>query len=140
MEGPAVVPNSLFTTSGSLVGSVDKRLVVVLRDNRKLFGILRSFDQFANLVLQDSYERIYAESCYADDPKGVYIVRGENVVLLGEVDLAEEQQTGLQQVSVKEARRKMTQQEELRRRADKARYKTLHKMGFSVDFDDNDTY
>jgi U6 snRNA-associated Sm-like protein LSm1 len=37
--------NSLFTTSGALVNSVDKKMILVLRDNTKLFGVLRSFDQ-----------------------------------------------------------------------------------------------
>jgi len=39
----------------------------------------------ANLVLQDTIERIYVEDRYGDIPRGIYIVRGENVVLLGEV-------------------------------------------------------
>ncbi|KAJ2161519.1 SM-like, degradation of cytoplasmic mRNAs and positively regulates transcription initiation, partial [Coemansia sp. RSA 521] len=48
-----------FTTAESLVDSLDKKLLVVLRDGRKIIGVLRSYDQFANLVLQDSLERIY---------------------------------------------------------------------------------
>jgi hypothetical protein len=39
----------------------------------------------ANLVLQDTIERIYVQSYYADNPHGVFIVRGENVLLLGEI-------------------------------------------------------
>lgn len=39
----------------------------------------------ANLVLQDTIERIYAGSLYADVPRGIFLVRGENVLLLGEV-------------------------------------------------------
>lgn len=77
--------NSAFTTSGALIDCVDKKMVLVLRDNTKLFGVLRSFDQYGNLVLQDSYQRIYVDESYADVPKGVYLVRGENVVLMGEL-------------------------------------------------------
>lgn len=95
---------------------------MVLRDGRKLIGILRSFDQFgnkytltlchtkeaptsawmdkqdqetnyyilsppkiANLVLQDTIERIYVADTYGDIPRGIFIIRGENVVLLGEI-------------------------------------------------------
>ena len=65
-------------------------MIVVLRDGRKLLGILRSYDQFANLVLQDTVERIFLGNRYGDIPKGLYIVRGENVVLLGEIDLDKE--------------------------------------------------
>ena len=39
----------------------------------------------ANLVLQDTIERIYAGKLYADIPRGIFIVRGENVLLLGEI-------------------------------------------------------
>jgi hypothetical protein len=39
----------------------------------------------ANLVLQNTIERIYTEKMYCDIPRGVYIVRGENVLLLGEI-------------------------------------------------------
>ena len=39
----------------------------------------------ANLVLQDTVERIYAGKLYADIQRGIFIVRGENVLLLGEV-------------------------------------------------------
>lgn len=77
--------NSAFTTSGALIDCLDKKMVLVLRDNTKLFGVLRSFDQYGNLVFQDSYERIYVDNCYADIPKGVYLIRGENVVLMGEI-------------------------------------------------------
>lgn len=59
--------------------------MVVLRDGRKLFAILRTFDQFGNLLLQDAYERLYVELEYAEEYRGVYLVRGENVVLVGEL-------------------------------------------------------
>jgi hypothetical protein len=36
-------------------------------------------------VLQDTVERIYAGKVYADVPRGIFLVRGENVLLLGEV-------------------------------------------------------
>jgi U6 snRNA-associated Sm-like protein LSm1 len=39
----------------------------------------------ANLVLQDTTERLFAGELYADVKYGVYIVRGENVLLLGEI-------------------------------------------------------
>lgn len=77
--------NTAFTTSGALITCIDKKMVLVLRDNTKLFGVLRSFDQYGNLVFQDSYQRIYVDDCYADIPKGVYLIRGENVVLMGEI-------------------------------------------------------
>lgn len=59
--------------------------MVLLRDGRTLIGYLRSVDQFANLVLHRTIERIYVGQEFGDIPRGVFIVRGENVVLLGEI-------------------------------------------------------
>jgi len=41
----------------------------------------------ANLVLSESYERVFhpPTATFADIPRGVFLVRGENVVLIGEV-------------------------------------------------------
>jgi len=39
----------------------------------------------ANLVLHRTIERIHVGKKYGDIPRGIFIVRGENVVLLGEV-------------------------------------------------------
>ena len=39
----------------------------------------------ANLVLQDTIERIFINEVYADIIRGIFLVRGENVLLLGEI-------------------------------------------------------
>ncbi|KAL9270251.1 Sm-like protein [Drosera capensis] len=72
------------------MSSTAEKLLVLLRDGRKLFGILRSFDQFANAVLEGAYERVIVGDLYSDIPLGLYVIRGENVVLIGEVDLERE--------------------------------------------------
>ncbi|KIM66158.1 hypothetical protein SCLCIDRAFT_22044 [Scleroderma citrinum Foug A] len=87
-----------FTTSGALVDCVDRKMLVVLRDGRKLHGVLRSYDQFANLVLEDTVERIYHGNAFAEHWHGLFLIRGENVVLLGEVDLDQEDDIPLRQV------------------------------------------
>ncbi|BDA43332.1 g8227 [Coccomyxa elongata] len=88
----------------ALVEELDKRLLVQLRDGRKIVGILRSFDQFANLVLEGAVERIIVGILYAEDPLGLYVVRGENVVLLGDIDPAHDPPAILQKVSLAEIR------------------------------------
>lgn len=80
-------------------------MILVLRDGKKINGVLRSWDQFgiieyqslfamavltmghgpANIVLENAVERIYVKEVYADIPRGVFLVRGENVLLLGEI-------------------------------------------------------
>ncbi|KAF6765951.1 hypothetical protein DFP72DRAFT_865185, partial [Ephemerocybe angulata] len=74
-----------FTTSGALVDCVDRKMLVILRDGRKLHGVLRSYDQFANLVLENTYERIYHQGLFAERHHGLFLIRGENVVLMGEI-------------------------------------------------------
>jgi U6 snRNA-associated Sm-like protein LSm1 len=39
----------------------------------------------ANLVLEDTVERIYHGSAFGQTHHGVFIIRGENVVLIGQV-------------------------------------------------------
>ena len=59
--------------------------MVILRDGRKLVGTLRTYDQHSNLVFQDTIERIVAGGRYfADIPRGIFVVRGDNLVFLGE--------------------------------------------------------
>ncbi|EXJ77188.1 hypothetical protein A1O3_10346 [Capronia epimyces CBS 606.96] len=120
-QGPPQLPPQMFTTAAQLLDLTDKKLLLVLRDGRKIFGILRSWDQFANLVLTETRERYFVSipgststdalsataskdaptlsantslststlprNMYCDIPRGTYLVRGENVLLLGEVDL-----------------------------------------------------
>ncbi len=58
---------------------------MILRDGRHLLGYLRSYDQFANLILHDSLERLYTlDNQMSSVRLGVCVIRGENVALLGE--------------------------------------------------------
>jgi len=77
----------LLTAAVSLVEEVDKKILVVLRDGRKLVGIMRSYDQFANVVLEDTVERVFVGNKFCQKPLGVFIIRGENVVLISEIDI-----------------------------------------------------
>ena len=49
-----------------------------------LFSLL-SLPFPANLVLEDTVERIYHENAFAESFHGLFLIRGENVVLLGEI-------------------------------------------------------
>lgn len=59
-------------------------------DGRTLLGTLLSTDQMTNLVLTETVERIIRTSD-DDEPSsqvehGLYLIRGDNVVICGEVD------------------------------------------------------
>ncbi|KAJ5780224.1 hypothetical protein N7457_005384 [Penicillium paradoxum] len=130
--GPPQLPPQMFTTAAQLLDLTDKKLVLVLRDGRKLIGVLRSWDQFANLVFQDTVERIYAGQMYADVSRGIFIVRGENVLLLGEVDLDREDDIppGLSRAPFEEVFALKKKEEEKRKTGDKKRYDELQALGF----------
>mmetsp|Transcript_18782 Transcript_18782/g.46631 ORF Transcript_18782/g.46631 Transcript_18782/m.46631 type:complete len:224 (+) Transcript_18782:156-827(+) len=93
---PAYLPGS-----SSLVEELDQRIMIVLRDGRHLVGNLRTFDQYSNLVLDEASERRFHSNdekdgektvtYYADVPLGMYIVRGDSIVLLGQIDDYEEE-------------------------------------------------
>ncbi|XP_074580840.1 sm-like protein LSM1B [Curcuma longa] len=98
-------PEDIFLST-SLASYLDKKLLVLLRDGRKLLGILRSFDQFANVVLEGACERVIVGDLYCDILLGLYVIRGENVVLIGELDSEKEElPTHMVCVSVPEIRR-----------------------------------
>mmetsp|Transcript_4448 Transcript_4448/g.8554 ORF Transcript_4448/g.8554 Transcript_4448/m.8554 type:complete len:185 (+) Transcript_4448:58-612(+) len=85
---PAFLPGS-----ASLVEQLDRRIMIVLRDGRHLVGVMKSFDQFSNMVLEDTSERRILHlnkggnsTCYfVDVHLGMYLVRGDSMVLLGEI-------------------------------------------------------
>lgn len=57
-----------------------------MRDGKNLVGVLRSFDQYMNLVLEDTCERVIAEGKYSDFELGFLIIRGDDIVVLAEID------------------------------------------------------
>lgn len=98
-------PEDIYLST-SLASYLDKKLLVLLRDGRKLMGTLCSFDQFANAVLEGASERIIVGDVYCDIPLGLYVIRGENVVLIGELDMErEELPPHMTRVSVPEIRK-----------------------------------
>ena len=64
------------------------RVMILLRDGKHLIGTIRSFDQYSNIVLEDTSERFVYGKKYADMPLGLFVVRGDNLVLCGEIDTA----------------------------------------------------
>ncbi|BFG04358.1 GL10169 [Drosophila persimilis] len=115
-----------------LLEEVDKKLMVLLRDGRTLIGYLRSVDQFANLVLQRTIERIHVGNQYGDIPRGVFIIRGENVVLLGEIDREKEQKLPLKEISVDEILDAQRREQEQRQEKHRLVSKALKERGLAV--------
>ncbi|KAK0090816.1 hypothetical protein PV325_003836 [Microctonus aethiopoides] len=117
--------------TASLLDELDKKLMVLLRDGRTLIGYLRSVDQFANLVLHRTIERIHVGKEYGDIPRGVFIVRGENVVLLGEIDGDKEKDLPLSEVSVDDILDAQRREQELKQDQERLMNKALKERGLS---------
>lgn len=71
---------------------LDQRVLIVLRDGKHVVGTLVSYDQFSNLILHETVERRMKRcretstgivTYYADVPLGLYVVRGDSIVLCG---------------------------------------------------------
>ncbi|XP_012447059.1 sm-like protein LSM1A [Gossypium raimondii] len=96
----------LYTSLATYPG---KKLVVLLGDGRHRLGLLRSFDQFASIVLEGACERVIVGDLYCDIPLGLNIIRGENVVLIGEMDMEKEElpshMTAVSTVEIKRAQK-----------------------------------
>lgn len=141
-----------FTTAAALVGSVDRKIFVLLRDGRNLFGVLRTFDQFANLVIQDAVERIYLGAPGSNEVtkperfgeiyRGVFMIRGENVVMMGEVEIDTEDdhlQT-LQQMPFEVAETELKAVHKHKVQYEKDKTKKLLAKGLINDFIKSDLY
>nr|XP_012147063.1 PREDICTED: U6 snRNA-associated Sm-like protein LSm1 isoform X1 [Megachile rotundata] len=122
---------SIISRTASLLEELDKKLMVLLRDGRTLIGYLRSVDQFANIVLHRTIERIHVGKEYGDIPRGIFIVRGENVVLLGEIDRDKEKDLPLTEVSVDDILDAQRREQELKQDQKRLINKALKERGLS---------
>ncbi|XP_076954970.1 sm-like protein LSM8 [Bidens hawaiensis] len=73
---------------------VDQLISVITNDGRNIVGILKGFDQATNIILDESHERVYStKEGVQQHVLGLYIIRGDNICIIGELD--EELDAGL---------------------------------------------
>ena len=97
----------------------------------------------ANLVLQSTTERIFAADpssletgrptgIFADISHGIFLVRGENVLLLGEIDLDKDDDPppGFEPAELELVKRLAEEKKAADRVREKSRLKKLAKLGF----------
>ncbi|CAI4223492.1 unnamed protein product [Auanema sp. JU1783] len=73
--------------TSSLDSFMNRVISVITGDGRNIVGVLKGFDQLINLVLEDAHERSYSETQGVEQiPLGLYIIRGDNVAVVGEID------------------------------------------------------
>ncbi|TID24059.1 putative small nuclear ribonucleo protein [Venturia nashicola] len=133
----AQLPPQMFTTAAQLLDLTDKKLMVALRDGKTLFGILRAWDQFGNLMMQDTLERIYIKNIFADIPRGIFVIRGENVEMIGEIDLDKEDDipAGYTQEDAETVHAMFMEEDKKKKKREKEKKKALAKYGFEGDLD-----
>ena len=70
-----------------LKGAMERRVSVLTMDGRNIIGTLRGFDAVFNIVLSDAVERVFSPTSGVETVElGLYVVRGESVCVVGEVD------------------------------------------------------
>jgi U6 snRNA-associated Sm-like protein LSm8 len=75
-----------FTLFLSLVCHLEK-VCVLTCDGRFLVGQLMGHDQVQNLILNEAMELLYSkEESVEQVPLGLYVIRGDNVAVVGELD------------------------------------------------------
>lgn len=80
----------------SLQGYIDRRVLLVLQDGRAIVGVLAGFDQKSNVVVSDCKERVYSlDEGVEEIPLGLYLVKGDMIALIGEIDDAIDQAVDL---------------------------------------------
>lgn len=78
---------------------MDKRISVITNDGRNIVGNLKGFDQTVNIILEESHERVFALNTGVDQVVlGLYIIRGDNIAVIGELDEAKDSMMDLSQI------------------------------------------
>ncbi|VDI26654.1 U6 snRNA-associated Sm-like protein LSm8 [Mytilus californianus] len=73
--------------ASALESYVNRTVSIVTADGRIIVGTLKGFDQTINLILDESHERVYSATQGVEQViLGLYIIRGDNVALIGEID------------------------------------------------------
>ncbi|WCJ28530.1 U6 snRNA-associated Sm-like protein LSm8 [Euphorbia peplus] len=77
----------MSTGGPGLESLVDQNISVITNDGRNIVGILKGFDQATNIILDESHERVYSTKEGVQlIVLGLYIIRGDNISIVGELD------------------------------------------------------
>lgn len=66
---------------------LDKNVTVLLKDNKCLTGIFRSFDQYNNITLENVTKITFNEDMYTETFIQLVVIRGESILFLGTGEL-----------------------------------------------------
>ncbi|KAL1787922.1 LSM8-like, U6 small nuclear RNA associated [Sigmodon hispidus] len=89
VAGSSSIPGTSGPSSmtSALENYINRTVAVITSDGRMIVGTLKGFDQTINLILDESHERVFSSSQGVEQVVlGLYIVRGDNVAVIGEID------------------------------------------------------
>mmetsp|Transcript_33712 Transcript_33712/g.86450 ORF Transcript_33712/g.86450 Transcript_33712/m.86450 type:complete len:97 (+) Transcript_33712:469-759(+) len=82
--------------SESLQKLVGKKVNVLTNDGKVIVGFLKGFDHITNVILTECEERVYSEDAGVEvEALGLYVIRGDNVAVVGEIDPVLDEQLNL---------------------------------------------
>mmetsp|Transcript_25244 Transcript_25244/g.32931 ORF Transcript_25244/g.32931 Transcript_25244/m.32931 type:complete len:97 (-) Transcript_25244:47-337(-) len=75
---------------------LDKAVSVITNDGRNIVGNLKGYDQATNVILEECHERVFSLDAGVEQVVlGLYIVRGDNIAVIGELDEEADSRTDL---------------------------------------------
>ncbi|UZJ57135.1 hypothetical protein CBS101457_006455 [Exobasidium rhododendri] len=78
---------------------LEKQVLAITQDGRVIVGTLRGVDNVGSVILSGCIERIFsAESGVEEVPLGLYIVRGDAISLIGDLDVEKDKEQDLSQL------------------------------------------
>lgn len=84
-----------------LIDYVDKQVNVLTNDGRNVLGSMRGFDQVCNIILEKCFERVFSRDCGVQVVSlGVHVIRGDNIAVIGEVDVEKDQKIAWESMKV----------------------------------------
>lgn len=64
---------------------------IITNDGRNYIGRMKGSDQCTNVILCDSFERVYSTKAGVEIVElGLYIIRGDNISIIGDIHLTAE--------------------------------------------------
>ncbi|KAF6774837.1 hypothetical protein AHF37_05415 [Paragonimus kellicotti] len=121
-----------YPGSASLFNDMGKNMMVCLRGGRVYIGYLRIIDQFGNIVIHQAFERIHVEKKFCDVPQGILMIRGENIILIGELNEQTNIEDTLERVSESEIYALQAEQTAARKALAKKRMQLFAERGLGL--------
>merc|ERR1711951_19825 len=75
-----------YAMSSLLDPLVGNKVEIITNDGRVVVGILKGLDQVVNVVLANTEERVFTSEGIDKQQLGLYLIRGDNVAIVGAID------------------------------------------------------